>query len=220
LIRRSALTEQEEQELHEVVAQHDSHEQQTRGIVGWFYRLYIAETRRFAREHGPKILDIGSGEGVIFKGGDAPPIQLDVSRTRLLRAKEHTSSLVCGDAYVLPFASCSFDAVLLIAVLEHTSQPVKVLDEVHRVLKPGGHLAVLVPNDISLSVGRLLLGKWPPRYPDHLSWITPGLVSRWAEPRFSVAEGFPLPFRRLSFWLNMYYFASLQKRADSTEAQR
>lgn len=210
-MKKTNLTLKEEQILHEEVAQQDSHEDQTKGIVGWFYRLYITETLRFVKKHGPLVLDIGSGEGVIFKSGEVKPVQLDVSWTRLERSRKHNDQLVCADAYSIPFKDNTFDAVLLIAVLEHTSQPPRILDEVHRILKPGGHLALLIPNDIQMSLGRVLLGKWPPRYPDHLSFITPGRIVKWTSARFAIVECFPLPFRRFSFWLNMYYFASLKK---------
>ena len=50
-----------------------------------------------------------------------------------------------ADLAVLPFRVASFDAVLSIVVLEHTSNPEKVLCEVARVLKPGGRLLLIVP---------------------------------------------------------------------------
>ena len=48
----------------------------------------------------------------------------------------------------------------MIALLEHTTDPGRILKETHRVLKPGGRTAVLIPNDINMSAGRVLLGKW------------------------------------------------------------
>jgi len=43
-LTRAKLTREEETALHEKVAQLDSHEAQTKGIVGWFYRFYIDAT--------------------------------------------------------------------------------------------------------------------------------------------------------------------------------
>ena len=69
--------------------------------------------------------------------------------------------LLCGDGYELPFAADSFDVVLLVAVLEHTREPWRVLAEARRVLQPGGHVVMVVPNDVTMSVGRLLFRKFP-----------------------------------------------------------
>lgn len=46
----------------------------------------------------------------------------------------------------LPYGDASIDAVVLPQVLEHMPEPRRMLDEVHRVLRPGGHLAISVRN--------------------------------------------------------------------------
>lgn len=45
----------------------------------------------------------------------------------------------------LPFAGSSVDRVLLEHVLEHVADPVRLIEEVHRILRPGGLLEVEVP---------------------------------------------------------------------------
>lgn len=45
----------------------------------------------------------------------------------------------------LPFDDASFDGVALDNVLEHLSDPSKLLSEIRRVLTPGGHVLVGVP---------------------------------------------------------------------------
>lgn len=44
------------------------------------------------------------------------------------------------DAHALPFADGSFERVVCIEVLEHCHTPQRVLDEIHRVLKPNGQV--------------------------------------------------------------------------------
>jgi SAM-dependent methyltransferase len=199
--------------LHERVAQKESHEAQLRGVVGWFYRTYISATRSFLTRHpGARVLEVGCGEGVLLRDSGFAPVQLDISITRLCKAQTTGNPLICADGLDLPFADASFDVVLLIAVLEHVSQPERIVDEMWRVLKPGGKGAILTPNDAWMTLGRLILLKWPPRYPDHLSWISPQRIRRMAGRRFSVEETFALPVKWLPFGLNMYYWATLRKR--------
>lgn len=50
-----------------------------------------------------------------------------------------------GDARLLPVADCSVDVVLCTQVLEHIPEPVPVLQEIFRVLRPGGTLILSVP---------------------------------------------------------------------------
>jgi 2-polyprenyl-3-methyl-5-hydroxy-6-metoxy-1,4-benzoquinol methylase/ribosomal protein S27E len=49
------------------------------------------------------------------------------------------------------FADGSFDAVALLSVLEHTTEPLALLRECARVLRPGGALYLIVPNVESLA---------------------------------------------------------------------
>lgn len=201
-----------ERMLYERVAQKESHESQTRGIVGWFYSFYVNATRAFlARHAGGRILEIGGGEGILLRDSDFSPVLLDISITRLNKAKTTGNPTICADGMELPFADASFDVVLLIAVLEHVRCPERIMEEACRVLKPGGKAAILTPNDVWMSLGRLILLKWPPRYPDHLSWVSPRRIRSMAEGRFTAEESFALPAKRLPFGLNMYYWATFRK---------
>jgi SAM-dependent methyltransferase len=65
---------------------------------------------------------------------------------------------VCVDASRLPFAAESFDIILFTEVIEHLPDPSTVLNEIERVLRPGGMLVLTwpmsygmheIPNDFS-----------------------------------------------------------------------
>lgn len=196
-----------ENELHEYVAEKEGHGSQVTGVVGYFYEMYRREViARVSGTPNKDILEVGCGEGMMFEGTDISPVQMDVSMRRVRFAREKGQPAICGDGYQIPFANESFSVVLLIAMLEHTSEPWRVLAEARRVLKRGGRAIIVVPNDVTMSTGRLLLGKFPIRYPDHLTFTTPGRMHRWLANGFTVREEFPLPFRPLPYAVNLYYF--------------
>jgi SAM-dependent methyltransferase len=201
-----------ERELHEYVAEIEGHESQVTGVVGYFYRMYRAAVlQRIENVAAREILEIGCGEGFMFEGRSDVPVQMDVSMRRLTHARQRGRWVLCADGYELPFPDDTFSAVLLVAVLEHTREPWRVLAEARRVLKPGGAVIMVVPNDIVMSAGRLILRKFPIRYPDHVTFTTPGRMRRWLAEGFHVREAFTLPFRWLPFAANLYYFVVAEK---------
>ena len=196
-----------ENELHEYVAAIEGHGSQVTGVVGYFYEMYRREViARVTGVPNREILEVGCGEGMMFEGTAIAPVQMDVSMRRVKFAREKGQPAICGDGYHIPFADGSFSVVLLIAMLEHTSEPWRILAEARRVLRPGGRAIMVVPNDITMSAGRLLLAKFPIRYPDHLIFTTPRRMHRWVANGFRVTEEFPLPFRPLPYAVNLYYF--------------
>ena len=203
---------QAERQLHEHVAEIEGHDSQVAGVVGYFYKMYRDEVlRRAGVLNGLDILEVGCGEGMMFEGTATTPIQMDVSMTRVLRARAKARYLLCADGYDLPFADGTFSLVLLIAVLEHTSEPWRLLQEARRVLKPRGRVLIVVPNDVTMSLGRVMLLKWPPRYPDHLIFTSPGRMRRWLSNGFRIRDAFSMPVRALPFAVNLYYFVEAER---------
>lgn len=99
---------------------------------------------------GMALLDCGSGPGSITAGlakvvalGDT--VGIDIEPTVVEQARENATSqglsnlrFEVASIYELPFPDESFDAVFAHTVLQHLSEPVKALGEIHRVMKPGG----------------------------------------------------------------------------------
>src|SRR5690606_23276529 len=82
-------------------------------------------------------------------GASGQVTALDYSPVALNFAKEKTRELpVCllrGDALKFPFPDASFDIVSMLDVLEHLRDDDVAMEEVHRVLRPGGHFVWSVP---------------------------------------------------------------------------
>ena len=97
----------------------------------------------FCRRYGlgsKRVLEIGSGRGA-FQGIVSRWVGLDLARTA---GNFVQKPFVSASATALPFCAASFDAALSITVLEHVPDPERALDEIARVLKPGG-VAYLAP---------------------------------------------------------------------------
>lgn len=88
---------------------------------------------RFVQAHGSRglTLDIGAQNGP-YAGYFPNRIALDVRPGHGVR--------ILGDAQALGIAGAAFDVVLCTEVLEHLPEPQRAIDEMHRVLKPGGTL--------------------------------------------------------------------------------
>jgi ubiquinone/menaquinone biosynthesis C-methylase UbiE len=101
---------------------------------------------------GDSVLDVGCGPGNFTRAFarasfDGLAVGLDASRTMLDQAaREHNPPnlrYVRGDAAALPFPDASFDAVCCFAALYFIAEPLKAIDEMVRVLAPGGRIALL-----------------------------------------------------------------------------
>ncbi len=118
-----------------------------------------------------KLLDVGCGNGRFLakmreaswevEGVETDPEAAKYARERL-RISVHTGTLENAG-----FAGESFDAVTLHHVIEHVYDPCGLLRECWRVLKPGGRLVAITPNNQSLG-HRLFQHCWrglePPRH--------------------------------------------------------
>jgi SAM-dependent methyltransferase len=95
-----------------------------------------------------EVLDLGAGAGELnsyrLKGRVNRIVGVDLDP----RVKENPllDEGVVADLTHLPFSDRTFDLVFSIYVLEHIMQPVPFLNEIARVLRPGGYCLFLTPN--------------------------------------------------------------------------
>ncbi len=96
---------------------------------------------------GATVLDVGGGTGRIslaFAQLESSVIVLDSSVAMLNKLREKSGTIpvniVVGDCSAQPFASCTFDAVVIARLLYLISDWQRVLSEALRLLKPGGRL--------------------------------------------------------------------------------
>ena len=102
---------------------------------------------------GERVLDVGSGPGhqaielspMVGPSGRVDGVDISESMLRIARARcEGVRNVEFheGDALHLPFPDATFDAVMSSMVFEYLPDVPGALREVHRVLKPGGRLAI------------------------------------------------------------------------------
>lgn len=109
---------------------------------------------------GDRILDLGSGEGrhthhLSYIGHRVLSIDLDLGELRKnrerwleLRGDSETmghADFMRADGDRLPFPDDTFDHIVCTEVVEHVPDPAVTMAELHRILKPGGNLAVSTP---------------------------------------------------------------------------
>lgn len=123
-----------------------------------YHQVYDAETTEFwdkfpkkiikefiNKLQGKKVLDLGSGPGrdaKLLRDNNIEVLCFDASEQMIKRTKELGFESILGDMNKLDFSDKSFDGVWAFTSLLHITeiQMRKVLEKIHKVLKPGGIL--------------------------------------------------------------------------------
>lgn len=114
---------------------------------------------RVGKVSGRKILDVGFGSGgiaiafnragAIVSGVDVDPELKEIAE-RNITANNAQAEFKIYNGVDLPFENNYFDYISSSSVLEHVSYPEKLLNEMFRVLKPGGRIFLSLPNKYSI----------------------------------------------------------------------
>ncbi len=144
----------------------------------------------FDRYAGKKLLEIGCGLGTdllqFAKGGalvtgvDLTPQSIELVRKRF-ELEGLTVDARVSDAENLPFEDASFDVVYSFGVLHHTPNTQKAIDEIHRVLRPGGKIIIMLYHKNSLHVwlGIPLFTLWKSLREKNAALSRPTLIEDW-----------------------------------------
>jgi ubiquinone/menaquinone biosynthesis C-methylase UbiE len=117
-----------------------------------------------------RVLDLGCGTGVMIDtlgmrfhrivGLDVSGEMIEAIDTAPRKEGQSPIMLVLGDMEALPIRDAIFDRVVMRSSLHHVGSEKSVLADIHRILKPGGRLAVAEPvNDNPL----FRLARWKAR---------------------------------------------------------
>lgn len=139
-------------------------------------RAAVGEMNKLPPGH---ILELGVGTGISLPLYDRKHriVGIDISRDMLERAEkrvaeeklDHVESIIEMDAANLAFEDGAFDAAMAMFVMTVVPDPDRVLDEMTRVVKPGGR--VLIVNHFSVDKGpRAHVERWMSRFSAKLGW--------------------------------------------------
>ena len=160
---------------------------------------------------GLDVLDVGCGPGTItidlarivgpghVSGIDGAASAIDVA-TASAKAAEVDVAFAVGDAYGLTFEDDRFDVVHADQLLQHLADPVAALQEMRRVCRPGGIVAVRDADYAAMS--------W---------WPFDPRLNRWRELYSAAARangGEPDAGRRLIGWARTAGFIDLRPSAS------
>ncbi|MFZ0905156.1 MAG: class I SAM-dependent methyltransferase [Mycobacterium sp.] len=124
--------------------------------------MLTVEFDRLGIGRGTRVIDVGCGAGrhsfeAYRRGADVVAFDQDAAELNnvdtMFRAMADSgevppsahAEIVVGDALALPYPDRTFDCVIASEILEHVPADSAMIDELIRVLKVGGRLAVTVP---------------------------------------------------------------------------
>jgi 2-polyprenyl-3-methyl-5-hydroxy-6-metoxy-1,4-benzoquinol methylase len=194
-----------------------SHTDTRKGLVNRLYHIvrnYTLRAKRrdmrtaLRRDKG-SILDCGCGTGAFLgvmkdAGWTVAGIEPDVDARRLAKSVYGVEAMEPGALKDLPDAA--FDIVTLWHVLEHVYDLHGTLQHLHRVLKPGGHLFIAVPNYTSDDAAHYG-GCWAAwDVPRHLYHFSPHSMKMLLEK-----HGFRMQALK-AMWFDSFYVSMLSER--------
>ncbi len=142
-----------------------AYEKGTRMVIDSYYSHVAVEI--VAHLSGDRILDIGTGPGylpieIAKRSETVHIIGIDLSRRLLDMARSNAAkaglsdrlTFQVGDAGRIEFEDACFDMVISTGMLHSLKDPVKVIQEMYRVLKAGGDAWIFDPARVSNAVDR------------------------------------------------------------------
>jgi ubiquinone/menaquinone biosynthesis C-methylase UbiE len=153
-------------------------------IATWYAKNTARDQRRFTDTAraiaervppGGRILEVAPGPGYLAielakRGYAVTAMDISCSFVRMARKNAADANVALtveqGNASAMPFPDSTFDYVVCMAAFKNFTDPVGAINEMHRVLRPGGHASIYDlrkdarADEISAEVRDMRLSNW------------------------------------------------------------
>ncbi|MDB5093374.1 MAG: SAM-dependent methyltransferase [Candidatus Eremiobacteraeota bacterium] len=171
-------------------------------------RTYAKYLRKAGFEPGAA-LDIGSGDGAFLRElrglGFREIVGIEPSQAPVRLARDDVRDLIREEMFDgSRFAENTFDLVTCFQTIEHVYEPHKLLQDIYRILKPGGK-AFIIAHNLDAFSAKVLGEKSPIFDIEHVQLFTPRSVRFLLERSgFQAVEVFPiLNAYPLTYWVKL-----------------
>lgn len=202
-------------------------------VVRFFrWRRAAMLRRRMHGVRGRRVLDVGCGRGDTLAwlqrwGADVHGTQVSATAAQVARDLIGHDRIFVGELADAGYPDASFDCVTLWHVLEHVSDPLSLLKEIQRILRPDGLLYIEVPNAGGWAARRFRHHWLAYDVPKHLFHFSPETLKAlagkagldWVHEVHSSVEYSPVTLLQtlLNVWLggSSVLFRSLTTESDA-----
>ena len=196
---------------------------------GWFLQQSDELFRGFKVKQGQSLLDVGAGTGTVSHFAaqrrcrvtytDINSEAVDALGARLEAAGFGPNSEgVVSNSDPLPLASDSYDKIVCLEVLEHTTNPRQCMTELFRVGKPGAQYLLSVPGERGENIQKSYAPKLYFDTPNHLHVFSKPDFESLVEDSGLVVEKYDTTGFYWFLWMSLYWIEQKQNGVELTGA--
>ena len=199
-----------------MIYQRDQYAKGGAGRWYWDFRDSCVFSRILPRH--TSILDVGCGEGIALEKlvkqfPDRQVLGIDLELENIQICRQFGLTAVYSDVTALALPSSRFDFCMMIDILEHLKEPDKAVREIYRILRPGGRLAIVVPNDRNFFLSRLALLMFKEAFYEvghEKQWKPREVVKLLTDAGFEISSRKSVPFL---FWqTSLHHIVTADKK--------
>lgn len=154
----------------------DASRERRQGMKRATARQFLAQLHAYYGDQGGKLLEIGCGQGEFLveaesMGFKVTGIEISEHAVGLARAVLQNGTVHVGELQTVDLPDEAFDVIVSTDVIEHVRDPHGFMQQVHRLLKPGG-VSYQVTISLDTWTARVMRHNWMEFKTEHLTYFT------------------------------------------------